>query len=112
MYPETPSKKIRNFTLLFMSSLRTIEFYGIKSKWEKFNFRYFYNKLLYKIIGTITNVSIPPYVFEKGLLIMHLQNIVVSAKVQVDEDACLYHNVTLGIKNNGGTGGAPKSVEV
>lgn len=29
---------------------------------------------------------------------MHLQNIVISAKVKVGENACLFHNTTLGIK--------------
>lgn len=52
---------------------------------------------MYKAIGLITNVSIPPHVFDKGLLIMHLQNIVVSAKVEVGRDVCVFHNVTLGI---------------
>lgn len=62
-------------------------------------------KSIYRIVGLITNVSIPPYVFGKGLLIMHLQNIVVSAKVRVGENTCLFHNTTLGIKLGHNTDG-------
>lgn len=57
------------------------------------------------MLGFVTNVSIPPYVFGKGLLIMHLQNIVVSAKVKVGENTCLFHNTTLGIKLGHNTDG-------
>lgn len=39
--------------------------------------------MIYKLISLITNVSIPLYVFDKGLLIIHLQNIVVSSEVSV-----------------------------
>lgn len=66
---------------------------------------YYFWKSVYKTIGLITNVSIPPYVFDKGLLIMHLQNIVVSAKVEVGRDVCVFHNVTLGIALGHSNGG-------
>lgn len=107
MYPGGSPKSIRSLTLIFMKALRNTEFYGIQPKWKKLNLNYFFYKFAYKIISIVTNVSIPPYVFEKGLLIMHLQNIVVSSKVHADENLCLYHNTTLGIKNNG-MGSCPK----
>lgn len=107
MYPQAKPKKIRSLTLLFMKALRIVEFYGKQSKWKKFNLHYIFYKMVYSLVSTITNVAIPPYVFEKGLLIMHLQNIVVSAKVHVGNNVCLYHNTTIGIKNNG-DGGCPK----
>lgn len=40
---------------------------------------------------------IPINVFGKGLLIQHLQNIVISAETKVGDYCCLFHGVTLGI---------------
>lgn len=52
---------------------------------------------MYKFLGTIYNVMIPINVFGKGLLIQHLQNIVISADTKVGDYCCLFHGVTLGI---------------
>ena len=100
MYPHGTPSKVRNITLLYMKALRKVEYYGNLPQMAKYvcGGGYIFWKIIYKIIGLITNVSIPPYVFGKGLLIMHLQNIVVSAKVRVGENTCLFHNTTLGIK--------------
>lgn len=77
-----------------MKSLRCIEFYENK---KKYLVNYAYWKTIYKVISLITNISIPQYVFDKGLIIMHLQNIVISSKVKVGENCCLFHNTTIGI---------------
>lgn len=98
MYPNGCQHNIRNHTLTYMKALRIVEYYSSQSKFQRVWGGYYYWKLIYKVLGLITNVSIPPYVFDKGLLIMHLQNIVISAKVKVGENACLFHNTTLGIK--------------
>lgn len=47
----------------------------------------------------MNHVAIPPFVFEKGLMVVHLQNIVISAATKVGEYCCLYHNTTIGISN-------------
>lgn len=105
MYPHENLHKVKNRTLLYMKALRVMEYYGTKSKWIKIWGGYFFWKAIYCFIGAITNVSIPLYVFDRGLLIMHLQNIVVSAKVKVGENTCLFHNTTLGIKLGHNTNG-------
>lgn len=46
----------------------------------------------------MNNVMIPTNVFGKGLMIVHLQNIVISSQVRVGQYCCLFHNTTLGIK--------------
>lgn len=98
MHPNGCRQNIRNHTLTYMKALRIVEYYSSKSKLERIGGGYYYWKWIYKVLGLITNVSIPPYVFDKGLLIMHLQNIVVSTKVEVGKNVCLFHNTTLGIK--------------
>lgn len=107
MYPQGAPSKVRSITLLYMKALRKVEYYGKLPKTAKIcaGGGYIFWKTMYRIIGLITNVSIPPYVFGKGLLIMHLQNIVVSAKVRVGENTCLFHNTTLGIKLGHNTDG-------
>lgn len=98
MYPNGCRQNLRNHTLTFMKALRIVEYYSSKYKLERIRGGYYYWKCIYKVLGLVTNCSIPPYTFGKGLLIMHLQNIVISAKVEVGENACLFHNTTLGIK--------------
>lgn len=77
-----------------------MEYYG---KWPKRKrifggIRYFFHRWRYKYLSEKWNVSIPLYVFEKGLMITHLQNIVVSNQVKVGQYCRLFHNITLGIK--------------
>ena len=106
MYPHGAPSKVRNITLVYMKALRKVEYYRKLSKMRKIlGGGYIFWETIYKILGFVTNVSIPPYVFGKGLLIMHLQNIVVSAKVRVGENTCLFHNTTLGIKLGHNTDG-------
>lgn len=56
-----------------------------------------YWKLKYTMLSRMNNVGIPPFVFGKGLMIPHLQNIVVSSQAKVGEYCCLFHNTTIGI---------------
>lgn len=95
LYPNLLNKNIKNKTLLFMKALRKAEYFKGKSIY-KLKYTYWY--MIYKLISLITNVSIPLYVFDKGLLIIHLQNIVVSSEVSVGMNCCLFHNTTIGIK--------------
>lgn len=56
-----------------------------------------YWKILFKIMSSRHNVMIPLNVFGKGLLIAHLQNIVVSSNSTVGRNCCLFHGTTIGI---------------
>lgn len=98
MYPNGAPQKVKSRTLTYMKALRIVEYWGMRSRREKIIGGYMYWKTIYHLLGLITGVAIPPYVFSKGLLIMHLQNIVVSSKVEAGENICLFHNTTLGIK--------------
>lgn len=98
MYPHGAPKHISSPTLLFMQALRTIEYYDQLPKKKKISVRYLYCKIVYKFLSQIKNVMIPPHVFEEGLLIAHLQNIVVSSRVHVGKCACVFQNTTIGIK--------------
>lgn len=98
MYPHGAPKHIFSPTLLFMQALRTIEYYDRLPKKKKISLRYLYWKIVYKFLSQIKNVMIPFHVFEEGLLIMHLQNIVVSSQVHVGKHACIFQNTTIGIK--------------
>lgn len=98
MYPHGAPKHIFSPTLLFMRALRTIEYYDGLPKGKKISVRYLYFKIVYKFLSQIKNVMILPHVFEEGLLIAHLQNIVVSSRVHVGKCACVFQNTTIGIK--------------
>ncbi len=65
LYPNSLNKNIKNKTLLFMKALRKAEYFKGKSIY-KLKYTYWY--MIYKLISLITNVSIPLYVFDKGLL--------------------------------------------
>ena len=102
-YPTTRPKHVRSKEILFVSALRHVEYYSDKRGIGKLGGYYW--KVLYKLLGTIYNVMIPINVFGKGLLIQHLQNIVISAETKVGDYCCLFHGVTLGIalgKNDSG----------
>lgn len=93
--------------LQFVKALRHVEyamgFAGIQ-KWIMAGYGYW--KLKYFILSRFNHVMIPPFVFEEGLLIEHLQNIVISSAVKVGKDCCLFHNVTMGVsigKNHKGS---------
>lgn len=98
MRPNESGKDIRSLTTIFMKALRIVEYYKVKSVFEKIWGGYYYWNLIYKTLSVITNVHIPPYVFEEGLLIGHLQNIIVSAKAEAGKNVLLFHNTTIGIK--------------
>lgn len=104
MYPQGAPKRIHSLTPLFMKALRCNEYYANVSKLRG-GITAIYWKIVYKVISVLCNVSIPMYCFEKGLLIMHLQNIIISTKVRSGEYTCLFHNVTLGIKLGHSTNG-------
>ena len=83
----------------FVKALRFLEFFGKKDKLsilEKLEMKY-YARLFHKL-SKENNLSIPLYVFDSGLMISHLQNIIISSKTKVGKNCRLFHNVTIGIK--------------
>ena len=69
MYPQGAPSKVRSITLLYMKALRKVEYYGKLPKTAKICAGgYIFWKSMYRIIGLITNVSIPPYVFHNTTL--------------------------------------------
>ncbi len=70
-------EKVFRKELLFQSVLRHAEYYSNVKGASKIIGIYW--KILFKIMSSRHNVMIPLNVFGKGLLIAHLQNIVVSS---------------------------------
>lgn len=93
-YPKGAPKIIRSKELLFVSALRHVEYYSTQKGVRKAGG---YWKLIYKFLSILCNVMIPPNVFGKGLMIAHLQNIVISANCSVGEYCCIFHGTTMGI---------------
>ena len=86
--------------LQFVKALRHVEYALSLSGPKKWmGGGYIYWKLRYTVLSKMNHVEIPPFVFDKGLMIVHLQNIVVSAETKVGKYCCLYHNTTMGISN-------------
>lgn len=107
-YPNNIPKRIHSKELSFVSALRHVEYCSSLTRFRRIIEGSIYGKVKYKILSRMCNVMIPINVFGKGLLIMHLQNIVISSQVKVGEYCCLFHNVTLGIKlGNGDNGKCP-----
>lgn len=79
----------------YSEALRHCEYYHNCFKRHTLGGVYWGLKL--KILSILTNVKIPLNCFEKGLLIQHCQNIVVSDKAKIGEWCYLFHNVTIGI---------------
>lgn len=83
----------------FVKALRILEYYGkrkslsIIERVERRYYLYKYNKL-----SKDNCLSIPLCVCGKGLMISHLQNIIISSKAHIGENCRLFHNVTIGIK--------------
>lgn len=94
-YPNGAPKRVRSKELLFQSALRHVEFYMMQTGFCKLKGVYW--KLVYRFLSIVCNVMIPPNVFEKGLLIVHLQNIVISTDCRVGKYCCLFHGTTIGI---------------
>lgn len=94
-YPKGAPKHIRSKELLFVSALRHVEYYSTQTGIRKLGGYYW--KVIYKLLSNVCNVMIPPNVFGKGLLIAHLQNIVISANCSVGEYCCIFHSTTMGI---------------
>lgn len=80
-YPSGVKKKVFRKELLFQSVLRHAEYYSNVKGASKIIGIYW--KILFKIMSSRHNVMIPLNVFGKGLLIAHLQNIVVSSNSTV-----------------------------
>ena len=59
--------------------------------------RYYRALFVYKFLSFLRNVSIPCNVFDKGLIITHLQNIVISSEAKVGAYCLLFHNTTIGV---------------
>ncbi len=99
-FPAGNPQHVKSKELDFVESLRYMEYYGTWPKKKRIlgGVRYFFHRWRYKYLSEKWNVSIPLYVFEKGLMITHLQNIVVSNRVKVGRYCRLFHNTTLGIK--------------
>ena len=99
-FPKGASKRIKSRELDFVESLRYVEYFNNFSKWKRLVFgggTYFFHTWRYRYLSEKHGVSIPPNVFGKGLLITHLQNIIVSSNVRVGQYCRLFHNITLGI---------------
>lgn len=94
-YPSGVKKKVFRKELLFQSVLRHAEYYSNVKGASKIIGIYW--KILFKIMSSRHNVMIPLNVFGKGLLIAHLQNIVVSSNSTVGRNCCLFHGTTIGI---------------
>lgn len=58
---------------------------------------FIFHRLRYNRLCSRNNVWIMPGCFDKGLVIGHLQNIVVSAAVKVGKDCTILHNSTIGV---------------
>lgn len=106
-YPKGAPKHIKSKELLFISALRHVEYYSTQTGLRKIGGGYW--KLVYKLLSIFCNVMIPPNVFGKGLMIAHLQNIVISANCSVGEYCCIFHGTTMGISvGTDDHGGCPK----
>ena len=79
-YPSGVKKKVFRKELLFQSVLRHAEYYSNVKGASKIIGIYW--KILFKIMSSRHNV------FGKGLLIAHLQNIVVSSNSTVGRNCC------------------------
>ena len=85
----------------FLKSLRILEYcyntnFGLLSKILWGGARYYRALFVYKFLSFLRNVSIPCNVFDKGLIIWHLQNIVISSEAKVGAYCLLLHNTTIG----------------
>ena len=86
----------------FLKSLRILEYchnanFGLLSKILWGGARYYRALFVYKFLSFLRNVSIPCNVFDKGLIIEHLQNIVISSEAKIGAYCFLLHNTTIGV---------------
>lgn len=99
-YPKSNPPKLVAWKkeLQFVKTLRHVEYaMGLSGIQKWIIAGYGYWRVKYFILSRYSHVMIPPFVFEEGLLIAHLQNIIVSSAVQVGKYCCLFHNVTMGV---------------